>query len=149
MKKKLSAVVFAIILAMIGAVVVSAQKTGGYREIDKTDEGAVAAAEFAVKDQSEKKELAYKLVSVEKAESQVVAGINYRLCLKVGYRKQDEDADTTQFVRVVVFRNLQKEYSLTSWTEEECSKDGDPATLFSLHQVRKAASCDMKRVALL
>ena len=51
---------------LFGAVVASAQKTGGYREIDKADEGAVAAAEFAVKDQSEKKELTYKLVSVEK-----------------------------------------------------------------------------------
>ena len=55
-----------------------------------------------------------------------MAGINYRLCLKVSYQKQGEDAETTEFVKVVVFRSLQKEYSLTSWTEEECSKDGDP-----------------------
>ena len=110
---------------LFGAVVVLAQRTGGYREIDKADEGA-AAAEFAVKDQSEKKELSYKLVSVEKAETQVVAGINYRLCLKVSYQKQGEDSDTTDFVQVVVFRSLQKEYSLTSWTEVACSKDGDP-----------------------
>ena len=126
MKRNLSAVVVLIVFALIGAVVVSAQKTGGYREIGKADEGAAAAAEFAVKDQSEKKELTYKLVSVEKAETQVVAGINYRLCLKVSYQKQGEDAETTEFVQVVVFRSLQKEYSLTSWSEEACSKDGDP-----------------------
>jgi len=32
-----------------------------------------------VKAESEKKEMAYKLVSVEHAETQTVAGINYRL----------------------------------------------------------------------
>lgn len=125
MKRISGVIVIAVGIALIGVVMVSAQRTGGYREIDKADEGAVAAAEFAVKDQSEKKELTYKLVSVEKAETQVVAGINYRLCLKVSYQKQGEDSDTSDFVQVVVYRNLQKEYSLTSWTEEQCSKDGE------------------------
>lgn len=120
---------FALLAAVVmlgGLVIASAQKTGGFREIDNADEGAVAAAEFAVKDQSEKKEMTYKLVSVEKAETQVVAGINYRLCLKVGYHKQDDDTDTTEFVRVVVFRSLQREYSLTSWTQENCGEDSEP-----------------------
>ena len=106
-------------------VIVSAQRTGGYREIDKADEGAAAAAEFAVKAESEKKEITYKLVSIEHAEAQTVAGINYRLCLKIGYHKQDDDVDTTEFVRVVVYRNLQNQYSLTSWTEENCGDDSN------------------------
>lgn len=105
------------------ALIAVAQKTGGYREIANDDEGAVAAAEFAVKDQSEKKEMAFKLLSIEKAETQVVAGINYRLCLKVGYKQDEQDA--TEFVRVVVFRSLQKEFSVTSWTPESCG-DNDP-----------------------
>ena len=124
MKSIPDGVLIAIILGLVGgAAMVSAQRTGGYREIAKDDEGAVAAAEFAVKDQSEKKDMTYKLVLLEKAESQVVAGINYRLCLKIGYHKQDDDVDTTEFVRVVVYRSLQKEYSLTSWTEENCGED--------------------------
>jgi hypothetical protein len=114
---------FASLLFSLAAV--SAQRTGGYREIDKADEGAATAAEFAVKAESEKKEMTYKLVSVEHAETQTVAGINYRLCLKVGYHKQDDDVDTTEFVRVVVYRNLQNQYSLTSWTEENCGDDSD------------------------
>ena len=127
MKRNLSGIMIAIVFALlVGSGMVSAQRTGGYRELDKADEGAAAAAEFAVKNQSEKKELTYKLVSVAKAETQVVAGINYRLCLKVSYQKQGEDAETTEFVQVVVFRSLQKEYSLTSWSEEACSKDGEP-----------------------
>jgi len=105
--------------------IVSAQRTGGYREIDKADEGAAAAAEFAVKAESEKKEITYKLVSIEHAEAQTVAGINYRLCLKVGYHKADDDAETTESVRVVVYRNLQNQYSLTSWTEENCGDDSN------------------------
>jgi aspartic proteinase inhibitor len=120
-----SLAVILFVVAAGGALITVAQKTGGYREIDTADEGAVAAAEFAVKDQSEKKEMTYKLVSIEKAETQVVAGINYRLCLKVGYRKQDAEEDSTEFVRVVVYRSLQKEYSLTSWTPESCG-DNDP-----------------------
>ena len=105
--------------------IVSAQRTGGYREIDKADEGAATAAEFAVKAESEKKEMTYKLVSIEHAEAQTVAGINYRLCLKVGYHKADDDAETTESVRVVVYRNLQNQYSLTSWTEENCADDSN------------------------
>ena len=124
MKTKLVAFVGAILLLMVGGLtMVWGQKLGGYKEIAKDDEGAVAAAEFAVKAQSEKKETTYTLVSVEKAETQVVAGINYRLCLKVSFRKEGEEAETTQAVRVVVFRSLQREYSLTSWAEEECGEN--------------------------
>ncbi len=123
MNHKLALSLFFALLVGLNCFAVSAQRLGGYKEIDKADEGATAAAEFAVKAESEKKEMTYKLVAVEHAESQVVAGINYRLCLKVGYHKQDDDVDTTELVRVVVYRDLQNEYSLTSWTEEECAKD--------------------------
>ena len=126
MNKRMYALLVLLLLAIgLDGVGASAQRTGGYREIDKSDEGAAAAAEVAVKSESEKKEMTYKLVSIEHAESQVVAGTNYRLCLKVGYRKQDDDVDTTEFVRVVVNRNLQNQYSLTSWTEENCGNDGN------------------------
>jgi hypothetical protein len=118
---------FALLISLSSAAV-SAQRIGGYREIDKADEGAATAADFAVKAQSEKKEMTYKLVSIEHAETQTVAGINYRLCLKIGYHKQDDDVDTTEFVRVVVYRNLQNQYSLTSWTEENCGDDAGLTT---------------------
>jgi len=122
-RKTYTIVILLLIGISLGCAAAKAQRLGGYKEIDKTDEGATAAAEFAVKAESEKKEMTYKLVSLEHAESQVVAGINYRLCLKVGYHKQDDDVDTTEFVRVVVYRNLQNQYSLTSWTEENCGSD--------------------------
>ncbi|HMH42220.1 MAG TPA: cystatin domain-containing protein [Pyrinomonadaceae bacterium] len=126
MKRSLTLIaILSVALFVFTWSIVSAQRTGGYREIDKADEGAATAAEFAVKAESEKKEMTYKLVSIEHAETQTVAGINYRLCLKVGYHKPDEDAETTESVRVVVYRNLQNQYSLTSWTEENCGDDSD------------------------
>jgi hypothetical protein len=48
----------------------------------------------------------------------VVAGINYRLCLKVS----TESDDAPQDVKAIVYRNLKKEYSLTSWEEESCGE---------------------------
>jgi hypothetical protein len=122
-KRKYALLVLFLLAISLGGVAVSAQRTGGYREIDKSDEGAAAAAEVAIKAESEKKEMTYKLISIEHAETQTVAGINYRLCLKVGYHK-DDDTDATELVRVVVFRNLQNQYSLTSWTEENCGDAG-------------------------
>src|SRR5581483_6899747 len=65
-----------------------------------------------VKEVSAKKEITYKLIEIEKAESQVVAGINYRLCLKIGYHKADDDVDATETIRVAVYRSLQNQYSL-------------------------------------
>jgi hypothetical protein len=126
MKRSLTLIaILSVALFVFTWSIVSAQRTGGYREIDKADEGAAAAAEFAVKAESEKKEMTYKLVSIEHAEAQTVAGINYRLCLKVGYHKADDEAETTESVRVVVYRNLQNQYSLTSWTEENCGDDSN------------------------
>src|SRR5882724_183419 len=126
MKRSLTLIaILSVAVLVFTWVVVSAQRTGGYREIDKADEGAATAAEFAVKAESEKKEITYKLVSIEHAETQTVAGINYRLCLKVGYHKADDETETTESVRVVVFRSLQNQYSLTSWTEENCGDDSN------------------------
>jgi hypothetical protein len=89
---------------------------GGYKVVATDNPEVVAAAEFAVGEQGEKQESTISLVSIERAESQVVAGINYRLCLKVSTESEEEPQD----VKVVVHRNLQKQYSLTSWEEESC-----------------------------
>lgn len=92
---------------------------GGYKEVATDNTEVVAAAEFAVGEQGQKQENTISLVSIEKAEQQVVAGVNYRLCLKVTI---GDAADETQEAKVLVFRSLQKEYSLKSWEEESCSE---------------------------
>jgi hypothetical protein len=132
MKKSLCAVTILVALAItFGCVVVGLAQTrpivGGYKVVATDDAEVVAAAEFAVGEQGKKQESTVTLVSIEKAEQQVVAGMNYKLCLKVTV---GDDADEPQDVKVVVFRSLKKEYSLKSWEEESCSEsesDGNNA----------------------
>ena len=116
MKKSLPLALVALYVAFACLNAASAQiRTGGYKEVANDDSEVVAAADFAVNEQGQKQEVSISLVSIEHAEQQVVAGINYRLCLKV------EIDGETQEVKAVVYRNLQKEYSLTSWEQESCS----------------------------
>ncbi|CAN5567393.1 hypothetical protein BH10ACI1_BH10ACI1_29370 [soil metagenome] len=96
-------------------------KTGGYKAVAFDDEGVVAAANFAVEKKSEEQEVTISLESIQKAESQTVAGINYRLCLNVSSTNSEGVKSDTVTVQVIVFQNLKNEYSLTSWSDEECS----------------------------
>lgn len=110
---------FAVVLGF-GALTASAQNVGGgYKSVDKTEAGVVAAAEFAVGEQAERSETTVTLVEVKTAERQVVAGTNYRLCLQI------ETDDEVKQVKAVVFLSLKQVFSLTSWTEENCSGDED------------------------
>ena len=72
---------------------------GGYRAVDPSDEGVQAAGAFAAN------ALGGELASVDSAEQQSVAGTNYRLELSLSSGAR---------YRVVVYRSLQGEMSLTS-----------------------------------
>lgn len=117
-------VVFVGLVAMF-AVTAQAQKVGGYKEIPKNDAGARAAAEYAVSAQAEKNGKTIELISVANAERQIVAGTNYRLCLKVTSQGEKNEADATHFVTVVVYQSLKQEYKLTSWENSDCGDDDD------------------------
>lgn len=107
---------FGVLFGCVSAV--SAQEiTGGYGEASKTDKEVVKAANFAVKAQGKKVKASFKLVSIERAEIQVVSGLNYRLCLKV------KNKDKEQEIRVVVYKSLKNKLSLTDWIEENCTID--------------------------
>lgn len=118
--RKCSKVIFIVLglcLAFCCAGLAEAQiRTGGYKEIAKDNPDVEAAANYAIETEGQKQQASYTLVSIEQAESQVVAGVNYRLCLKVS---TEADGDPKE-VQTVVFRNLKKEYSLSSWEEKEC-----------------------------
>ena len=116
--------VFVGMMAMF-AVTANAQIVGGYKAIAADDAGAQAAAEFAVSAEAAKTSRSIELVSVHKAERQVVAGSNYRLCLKITSQGEDGEADVTHFVQAVVYQNLKREYKLTSWTKSDCDEDDD------------------------
>src|SRR5947209_12442350 len=92
---------------------------GGYSETPTDSAEVQEAAGFAVGAAAKKQDTEIKLLSVEHAERQVVAGMNYRMCLKVEVEDKANNVDVTQEVKVVVYRNLKKEFSLTSWLLED------------------------------
>lgn len=98
------------------AAAVSAQMVGGYRSIAKTDETVLSAATFAVAAQADKTQSEIELLDVIKAESQLVAGMNYRLCLEVSA------GAGPSYVQAVVYVDLKRNPRLTSWTASNCGK---------------------------
>jgi hypothetical protein len=109
-------------LALMGVIfgcAASAQaqppRTGGYREVAKTDAGALAAADFAITAQSAKTGNTFELLDLVKAERQVVAGSNYKLCIQVS-----ADGDEAFYVLAVVYVDLKKNSKLTSWADSDC-----------------------------
>src|SRR5437588_8557102 len=114
MKKNL---LFAIMLIEFTAVSVDAfralaqpaQIAGGYGEASKTDPEVLSAARFAVKQEGHKLGRQLSLISIERAEVQVVAGLNYRLCLKAKIKGK------TQAATAVVYTNLKQKYALSRW----------------------------------
>ncbi len=95
------------------------QMVGGFSNADIKDYGVVQAAKFAVKAKNislaRVGKNAYKLVEITRAEVQVVAGINYHVCFEAKLGNNTKNAD------VVVYKDLQKKMSLTSWDWKECS----------------------------
>jgi hypothetical protein len=88
---------------------------GGYFPAKVKNAEVVRAAKFAVNARSETQAANIRLVSIKNAQTQVVAGRNYRLCMKVALKGESGKKTFEQFVQVVVYRNLKNVYSLTSW----------------------------------
>ena len=124
MKKRLVPVCIAgsIVCAVMLAIDGLAQQSlpGGHSEVSVTNKEVVVAAAFAIEAeekamQGEKDAKAAKLELVEilSASQQVVAGINYRLKLKVMLNGKEKEAEA------VVWWQAWREpdpYQLTSWT---------------------------------
>ena len=91
-------------------------QVGGYQAAPKADPAVVAAAKAAVSERQQKEGGDLTLVSIKRAETQLVAGINYRLCLKVKAK------DKSQTVTVIINKTLDDKYSITSWETGGCKK---------------------------
>ena len=112
-----------LLVLVCGISAANAQRVGGYQEISKTDSDAQAAAEFAVSSQAETTSKEMSLVEVVKAERQIVAGSNYRMCMQVnseGAEGQDSVAITVQ---VVVYVDLKGNRKLSSWVISDCGDE--------------------------
>jgi uncharacterized lipoprotein NlpE involved in copper resistance len=91
-----------------------ASLVGGFVPVDSADDSVRAAADFAVADEARSLNRAIRLESIVRTERQIVAGTNYRLCLKVG------TSNGSRWVEALVFQNLKGQLSLTRWTECHC-----------------------------
>jgi tetratricopeptide (TPR) repeat protein len=113
---------FAISVVLITACAAIGQPTAGsYKTIPVTDAGAVAAAKFAIDTKETEKKIDIDLDAIVTAEQQVVAGMNYRLCLSLTMPPRDEGDDFKRSFKVVVYRDLKSKFSLTSWNEvDDC-----------------------------
>lgn len=96
---------------------VSAQITGGYSNTSVKGKDARAAASFAIKAQSEVEGKKYVLIKILKAEVQVVAGLNHRVCVLVR-----EGKNRSKSVTAVVYKDLQNVRSLTVWEGGGCKE---------------------------
>lgn len=103
----------------------SAQRVGGYKDIAVTDAGVQEAAEFAASSHSEKSGKTNELISISKAEVQVVQGKNYRVCLKVNAEGQGDETNAIIFVQAVVYVDLKGNRRLTNWTVSDCGEPSD------------------------
>ncbi len=108
----------------IGAANVFAQQSvGDYKTVRVTDAAVVEAADVAVTaHNAEEEEIVYKLIAVKTAERQTVQGTNFRLCLQIVAEDAQFDTDY-QYVRAVIFRTLEGDFDLKSWTDVKgCGK---------------------------
>ena len=81
---------------------------GGYSKAAVDEPKVTAAAEFAVTEES-KKGAKISLKSISSAETQVVAGTNYKLVIVINADGAEKTAE------VVVYEDLQQSMSVTSW----------------------------------
>lgn len=97
---------------------VSAQEmTGGYGDASVLDKDVRKAANVAIASRSRSTGKTLTLVRIVKAEVQVVAGLNYRVCMSV--REGRKRAKT---VTAVVYKDLRNRRSLTNWKTGGCSE---------------------------
>ena len=86
---------------------------GGYTKIAVDDKEVIKAASFAIKTQESilDRDTKITLVEISRASRQVVAGMNYKMLLKV------KVGDKEEIVEAVVWNQLSVEYALISWKE--------------------------------
>lgn len=130
---------FALVLPLL-ALTALAQVPGGFSLVPPPDTQALAAAKFAVGAQDAK--LVFQ--ALEKAERQVVAGLNYRLTLRV------TDAGASRRAEAVVWQKLGNAgQELTSWRWLDAAPAPSPAVLKTefIYETAPFPSCHASTIA--
>ena len=119
--KRLLLTVLALLMLGAGAPVLRAQQppiAGGYGERRVNERDVRAAAAFAIRERARQTRRRVTLLNITSAESQVVAGVNYRFVMDV------REGGEVRSVTVVVFQNLRRRLSLTSWDPTPILSEG-------------------------
>ena len=87
---------------------------GGYSNVNVNEPDLKAAAEFAVAEQGRRDGTDLSLIEIVQAQKQVVAGLNYKICLRA------RGSGKTRTAVAVVYKDLQQHYSLTSFQWGKC-----------------------------
>lgn len=113
---RLSLIFPALLMASAACAQTPAQEpppvVGGYQTAPVDDPDIKAAADFAVSAAPKP----YTLTEIVTARQQVVAGINYSLCLRVKTKKVGLFTHG-RFVAAKIFRDLNQTYQLTAWQD--------------------------------
>ncbi|HRI02591.1 MAG TPA: cystatin domain-containing protein [Pyrinomonadaceae bacterium] len=124
MKKQFLYYAFAIALTFgvyAGASRVAAQDgqiTGGYGDAAVDSKETKKIARFAVKAWAKRTHKPLKLVKIVKAETQVVRGLNHRICMDVR-----EGSKKAKRVTVVVWEDINnRPLQLTRWKTGKCQE---------------------------
>jgi cystatin-C len=96
---------------------------GGFKEMSKTDAVVLKAARFAASSEAKRTDKEIEFISVIKAERQVVAGTNYRMCLKVNDSGAEGQDEAEVFVKVVVNVDPKGVYKLLSYEASDCGEE--------------------------
>ncbi len=121
MKRRLFSVALSVgVFMILTAATASAQKVGGYKEVSASDVAVQTAAAWAVSTKAESSGKEMSLAEVLSAERQVVAGSNYRICMKVNSEGGEGQDDVTIIVQAVVYVDLKGNRKLSSWVISDC-----------------------------
>ncbi|HQU82836.1 MAG TPA: cystatin domain-containing protein [Pyrinomonadaceae bacterium] len=91
------------------------QIAGGYATRKTNDKAVVAAVKKGLALKNKEMKTAYKLGKINAAESQVVAGTNYKVCLSIYVLKKGKKEMSN--VNAVIYQDLKNVYQVTSWEE--------------------------------
>lgn len=99
------------------------QMVGNYRNVPVTESRVISAANYAVKTQAKKQKAKIKLIAISKAEKQVVAGLNFSLCLQIETTGKNRKTAVPQTIQTIVFLDLKQKFRLTSWAIAACTDE--------------------------
>ncbi len=94
------------------------QMVGGYSNASTRDKEIKHAAAVAIRQHAKREHQAVALVKVNKAEKQVVSGMNYRMCMDVRRGRHGK----VYTITAVVYEPIRRPMRLTNWQEGGCKE---------------------------